>query len=321
MACFHPIAARLYTNPYTGKRAVSFGQVPTGFSGCPFTPVQLPCGQCIGCRLERSRKWAMRCVMEASMHDRNCFITLTYDDRHLPQTGERWKKDFVDFMKRLRKKVGKVRFFHCGEYGELNKRPHHHAILFGVDFDDRERIGVCNSTMTSFGNSSKLPLVLSPDVSRQLDAFSCSCSSACYSSVLAGLWSLGFSSVGDCTFESAAYVARYIMKKVTGPAADAHYGDWPPEYVTMSRRPGIAEEWIKKYMSDVYPADRCFARGVQCKPPRYFDEKFRLHFPAEFEMIKARRERMAELASEEHVPARLEVKEELVKRRTTLRRM
>ena len=270
MPCFHPLTARLYKNPLTGRQAVSFGQVPFGFSGCDYTPVRLPCGQCIGCRLERSRKWAMRCVMEASMHEKNCFITLTYDDEHLPKTGDRWKKDFVDFMKRLRKKVGKVRFFHCGEYGELNKRPHHHAILFGVDFEDRERLGVCARTISR--KDMTKPLDVSGVDSSQLSVASLSYSCASSSSILASLWSLGFSSVGDATFESAAYVARYIMKKVTGPDAEAHYGDWPPEYITMSRRPGIAEDWIKKYMRDVYPLDRCLARGVPCKPPRYFDE-------------------------------------------------
>lgn len=291
MPCFRPITARLYRNEFTGRQAISFGQIPLGFGGCDYKPVQLPCGQCIGCRLERSRKWAMRCVMEASMHKQNCFVTLTYDDEHLPPDGDTWKRDFVLFMKRLRKKYGKVRFFHCGEYGERNGRPHHHAILFGIDFSDRER---------------------ERGVSWDQE---CGRSSLCFSSLaLSALWSHGFSTVGDCTFESAAYVARYCLKKVTGPAAEEHYNGWPPEYVTMSRRPGIAEAWFRKFGSDVYPDDVCFARGVPCKPPRYFDDLFARQFPAEFATIKAMRERAAELSSE-HTSPRLEVKEELVNRR------
>lgn len=250
----------------------------------PDEVIQVPCGQCIGCRLERSRKWAMRCVMEASMHKENCFITLTYRDECLPRNGEGWKRDFVLFMKRLRKAYGKVRFFHCGEYGELNGRPHHHSILFGFDFDDRDRECVEGR---QFFRSKKL----------------------------SDLWPYGFSSVGDMTFESAAYVARYCMKKVNGPEAAAHYKGWPPEYITMSRRPGIAEAWYRKFAGDVYPLDRCFARGVPCKPPRYFDEKFKLQFPDEFAKLKAIRKQMALRLSADGTPERLRVKEELACRR------
>lgn len=231
----------------------------------------------------------MRCCMEASMHTDNCFVTLTYDNEHLPQKGETWKKDFVDFMKRLRKAYGKVRFFHCGEYGERNGRPHHHAILFGLDFDDREQTrNVENDEVSTVVYKSEK---------------------------LAKLWPLGFSSVGNMTFESAAYVARYCLKKVTGPEAEAHYKGWPPEYVTMSRRPGIAREWIDKYMADVYPSDMCFARGVPCKPPRYFDDIFKLHFPAEFARLKAIRKRMADRLADDNTVTRLAIKEEIVSRR------
>lgn len=231
----------------------------------------------------------MRCCMEASMHSENCFITLTYDNEHLPKKGETWKKDYVDFMKRLRKQYGKVRFFHCGEYGDKNGRPHHHAILFGLDFDDREQTrniedGEVSTVVYRSGK-------------------------------LAKLWPLGFSSVGSMSFESAAYVARYCLKKITGPDAGTHYKGWPPEYVTMSRRPGIAREWIDKYMSDVYPSDTCFARGVPCKPPRYFDSIFSLHFPEEFARLKVVRKRLAERLADDNTASRLAVKEEIVRRR------
>ena len=283
MPCFHPITARLYRK-LDGKQQVSFGAVPAGCDGLPYQMVQLPCGQCIGCRLERSRKWAMRCVAEASMHDENCFITLTYDDAHLPPDGSLQVKDFQDFMKRLRSRVKKpVRFFHCGEYGELSQRPHYHAILFGVDFNDKELLQWKNHKKLS--SSSTLPDLLS-DVSS-------SASRCLVSPCLQSLWPFGFSTVGQMTFESAAYVARYCLKKVTGKGADEYYNGRRPEYVTMSRRPGIAAEWFARFGSDVYPADFVWCRGVQCKPPRYFDDLFARQFPDEFAKIKARRQEMA----------------------------
>ena len=98
----------------------------------------MPCGQCIGCRLERSRQWAIRCVHEASLWPDNCFVTLTFDDDNIISSGSLVKADFQKFMKRLRKRFGKgVRYFHCGEYGDLLGRPHHHACLFNFSFPDR----------------------------------------------------------------------------------------------------------------------------------------------------------------------------------------
>src|SRR3954449_8205389 len=88
----------------------------------------LPCGQCIGCRLERSRQWAMRCVHENKMHPRSSFVTLTYDDKNIPPAGSLSKRDFQLFMKRLRKSQSNpLRFFACGEYGETTHRPHYHV--------------------------------------------------------------------------------------------------------------------------------------------------------------------------------------------------
>ena len=131
MACYRPLRAYALRNA-EGKMQVSFKRK------IGYEPIWLPCGQCIGCRLERSRQWAMRCMHEAQMYDRNCFVTLTYDDEHLPPNGSLNKRDFQLFMKRLRKRYGSgIRYYQCGEYGELLGRPHHHAILFNFDFDDK----------------------------------------------------------------------------------------------------------------------------------------------------------------------------------------
>lgn len=255
----------------------------------PDDRLSLPCGQCIGCRLERSRQWAIRCVHEASLYERNCFITLTFAPEHLPKSGSLDKRDFQLFMKRLRKRYGAgVRYFHCGEYGEKGGRPHYHACLFNFDFDDRE--------LWSTRGGVKL--------------FT--------SKALQELWPFGFSTIGDVTFESAAYVARYVTKKVTGPAAAGHYervdakGEVTtvvPEYVTMSRRPGIGRPWLDRYISDVYPHDRVVLRGQEMHPPKYYDSLFELANPLEFDDVKESRKRKMMACAKDSSYERLRVRE------------
>ena len=106
-------------------------------SHAPDDPVRVPCSKCIGCRLERSRQWAVRCVHEASLYENNSFITLTYRDDCIPENGSLDPDAFQKFLKRLRYYAGPFRFFGCGEYGEKTKRPHYHACLFNFDFPDR----------------------------------------------------------------------------------------------------------------------------------------------------------------------------------------
>ena len=115
--------------------------------------IEIPCGQCIGCRLDYSNQWASRCLLEMQQHDKNCFITLTYDDDHVPMSyyctlddhKERASmtlkmEDLTLFWKRLRKELEKngnnFRYYCAGEYGDLYARPHYHAILFGFMPDD-----------------------------------------------------------------------------------------------------------------------------------------------------------------------------------------
>lgn len=215
----------------------------------------LPCGQCVGCRLSYSRQWAVRCVHEAQMHDNNSFITLTYSPDELMKRDNPWSldvRDFQLFMKRLRKRYGKkVRFFHCGEYGDKNARPHYHALLFGHDFEDKKLWQVRDDVR----------LFISDELNE--------------------LWPYGFSTIGDVSFQSAAYCARYVMKKITGDKADDHY-TWidpttgevrprSPEYCTMSRNKGLGHDWLMKYKSDVYPNDYVVVNGHEVKPPRYYD--------------------------------------------------
>lgn len=209
--------------------------------------LRLPCGTCPGCQLDRSRSWAARCMVESSLYEKNCFITLTFAPEHLKDNSLH-KEDFVKFMKRLRKMYGKgIRFFHCGEYGSKRLRPHHHAILFNFDFPDK--------VLFKYDKERNITLWTSPSLSK--------------------LWPFGFSTVGECTFESCQYVARYVMKKQYGSETDYDKLGIIPEYITMSRMPGIANEWFKKYSADVYGVDRLVvSKSISIKPPRYFDKLY-----------------------------------------------
>lgn len=246
-------------------------------------PIDVPCRQCIDCRLEYSRQWAVRCVKEAEFiieqGGKNCFITLTYNEEHLPPNGSLQLAHWQKFMKRLRKKFGaNIRFFHCGEYGAELSRPHYHAILFNFDFNDKEIWRIRDG----------VNLYRSPSLEK--------------------LWTYGYSSIGNVTFESAAYVARYCTKKITGKLAKEHYGDKKPEYTTMSRRPGIAYEWFKKYKSDVYPDDSVVIRkNMKCKPPKYYDYLYDIDNPKEMKKIKFKRCERAR-NDPDNTPERMEAK-------------
>jgi len=220
--------------------------------------LSLPCGQCIECRLKRSRDWAVRCMHEASLHDKNAFITLTYAPEHLPKDSSLDYKHFQKFMKRLRKQFTgtNIRFYMCGEYGENFGRPHFHACLFGIDFPDRKYL-------TTTKSGSKLYT----------------------SKILEKLWPFGLSSIGDVTFQSAGYVARYIMKKITGDNAFNQYNfidddgvivrSREPEFTRMSLKPGIGANWLAKFHSDVYPHDHVIVNGRKNAVPRYYDKRVR----------------------------------------------
>lgn len=243
MPCYRPLEAwrSKQLNP-TGKRNIVFRRED---ALDPTFPIELPCGQCIGCKLERSRQWAIRCIHEASLHQDNCFITLTYNQENLPADGSVNVEHFQLFMKRLRHhfKGQTIRFFHCGEYGDENERPHYHAILFNVDFPDKKLYKIDNDNRTYT------------------------------SETLERLWTHGFCIIGNVTFESAAYVARYITKKVTGNKADDHYKGRKPEYITMSRRPGIAADFLKKWKDDIYPHDYVIVNGKKVGVPKFYDNQ------------------------------------------------
>lgn len=289
MPCYSPLKGyRSVTVNPNGKRSIVFSPA----RGLIDLPVDVPCGQCVGCRLERSRQWAVRCVHEAQLYERNCFITLTYNDVSLPADRSLDVRHFQLFMKRLRKRFGaSIRFYHCGEYGDLYGRPHYHSCIFNFDFPDK--------VLWKVSQGNRLYV----------------------SAILAELWPFGFSSIGDVTFESAAYVARYIMKKINGDGAAAHYRvydsstgevfDRRPEYTTMSRRPGIGKGWLDKFQSDVFPRDYVVVRGVKCKPPRFYDSQFEVIDPDLFNSLKMARVRSAKKHVDNNTWDRLRVREQV----------
>lgn len=297
MTCYSPLNAFKGEVKENGKIEILF-KAPAG------TERQvLPCGKCIGCKLKYAKDWSLRCVHEASLWERNCFITLTYNDLHLPADGNLDVKVYQNFMKRLRKchtsqlelvygdswkrHFSPIRFYHAAEYGGQLGRPHHHALLFNYDFDDKILYTVRN------GN----PYYTSEE--------------------LQNIWPFGFSSISSVNQKSAAYVARYCMKKINGKYSDEHYVNKKtgllrtPEFTTMSRNPGIGKGWYDKFKGDVYPHDFVVVEGKKERPPRFYDNLLDKQDGDLLESIKVKR--MAKVNYEEGTVERLMAKEEVRK--------
>lgn len=249
MPCYSPLKAYRSVEKHdaSGKPRLTFNSLKAINSALP---LHLPCGQCIGCRLDRSEAWAVRCSHEAQMHQANAFITLTYDDAYLPHDYSVDKRVFQLFMKRLRKSLsGKIRFFACGEYGSENLRPHYHALIFGYGFPDRQL----------FKRSPTGDLFTSEHLTQS--------------------WGYGHCTLGDVTYESAGYTAQYAMKKIGGDIATNHYTrihpkghlvQVQPEFGLASRRPGIGSTWFDKFKSDAFPSDFLVVDGRQVPVPQYY---------------------------------------------------
>lgn len=247
--------------------------------------IKVPCGQCIGCRIDRAQQWAIRCLHEAKIWQYNCFVTLTYDDANLPANGGLDYRDFQLFIKRLRKELGPLRFFMCGEYGEETFRPHYHAILFGMDFADKVYVG---KSATGY------PVYTSAKLNE--------------------LWRKGNCQIGSVSKESAGYVARYCMKKVTGDLAEARYGDKEPEFCRMSLKPGIGADFFFKYQSDILPNDYIIMDGFKAPVPKYYDKLF-VKNGGDLEEIQYQRELCALQFRENQTPERLAVRAEVAARK------
>lgn len=284
MACLYPIKAyRSAKVGPNGKRPV----VVVARGAFVDRPVWLPCLQCVSCRLDRSAMWACRCTHEASLYEENSFVTLTYAEQNLPANGSLVYRDFQLFMKRLRKSRGgqKIRFYMCGEYGENFGRPHFHVLLFNVGFSDKKLY----------------------KQNRNGD-------SVYTSEMLSRVWTDGMSTVGAVTWQSASYTARYVMKKVTGKVADAHYQGREPEFNEMSK--GIGRGWFEKFPHDVFPHDDVVVNGRSFKVPRYYDNLFELEVSEkDFRRLKNKRLRNAMKHADNNTPDRLAVRAEVLNAR------
>lgn len=297
MPCYSPQKAYRPLSKIDGGRLVYNSKLALN----PTNPITLPCGWCIGCRADRAGDWAMRIHHEASMYEKNCFITLTYDDEHLPEDYSVHKRIFQLFNKRLRKSIPAKQFFRfyaCGEYGDQTLRPHYHSIIFNYDFPDKQLYKTTSQDDRLYTSKS-----------------------------LEKIWPYGFCTIGDVTYQSAGYVARYVMKKITGDRAESHYlrahpngtiVKVQPEFALMSRRPGIGSSWFDKFKSDAFPSDFLVVDGKQKRVPQFYlgrlkrDEApvpiFQLKQKTDSEKIKRKRARHAQKDKANSTPERLRVR-------------
>lgn len=264
MPCYRPLLAHM------GQKTTENGKRPLSFNiheAYQDLPMMLPCGKCIGCKQDRANKWATRIVHESKLHTENCFLTLTYSDEYVPEGGSLNLDQLQKFLKRLREKIHprKVRYYACGEYGTKLDRPHYHLILFGYIPDDRK--------LHSLDKSGTKRRYVSETIQR--------------------LWPFGFHQIGDVEIASALYVAKYSVKKVTGPKAEEHYKGKTPEFAVMSRNPGLAHDWITKRRTDVYPKDFFTINGTKHRPSRYYDDVTARTHPRQMQNVKNKRIKQA----------------------------
>ena len=211
----------------------------------------VPCGKCVECRIMNSDVWAYRCMFESRYHKRSCFLTLTYNEENLPLNGNLCKKDFQDFMKRLRfyldKQGVKIRYFGCGEYGAKRQRPHYHIIIFGWQPDD----------LQFWKLSDGIPLYLSE--------------------FLARVWKKGFISVGRLSLKTVRYCSKYLV------GAPDNYAPLVSPFTLCSRRPGIGLQSIPK---SVFESNKLWYDGRFIRTPKCYRDKMNFMEKEVFERVR-----------------------------------
>lgn len=317
MSCYHPLYALPEYNPITNKpyltkngkpklRIFKSDAVPWGNPEL----ITIPCGKCIGCRLDYSRQWANRCMLELGYHDSAYFVTLTYNDGNLPiryytdpKTGEAFpvaslvKRDVQLFMKRLRREFSDqhIRFYAAGEYGEESFRPHYHLIIFGLKLDDLMYYG-CRNDFTYY-TSVKLNKIwdwncnlshIDNGFNKSYDVSRCKYSTT-------PLATRGLVVIGQVSWETCAYVARYVTKKLSGPVA-SFYKDHniEPPFSLMSRKPGIGRQYYDDH--DCYKYDYINVKtpdgGKKFRPPKYFDKLFDVDYPEQSQLLREQKKKL-----------------------------
>lgn len=303
MSCYHPKYARNVAEPGSLKAQLQFASrcddsfvyFRSDLSRSYKLPLsddrllRVPCGKCLGCTLDYSRSWADRCCLEMLYHDESWFLTLTYDDEHLPRTySADWdtgeiiapvatlvKRDFQLFVKRLRKAYGDgIRYFAAGEYGSKTLRPHYHAIFFGLHLDDLQLVG-----RTPLGDE----LYQSPKLNRTW-------------SDING-YPIGYVTIGKVTWASCAYVARYVVKKSKGQDKRWYESmNMQPEFTLMSRAQGIGKQY---YLDHPELWDFNFINlstetgGRKITPPDYFFRLLEQDNPERYRELKNKRKSIA----------------------------
>lgn len=242
MVCFTPLIMYKRTNSALDAPAKDYYELKKN----TFYPIKgremikIPCGKCLGCRLDHASHWATRIYMEAKTWKKNCFVTLTYNNPHLPITKDGLmtlqKKDLQDFLKRLRyyekgyeewehpikgEIERPIRYFACGEYGPKTGRPHYHMAIFNWEPDDL-KFWKTNEHGDPIFTSKKLQKI----------------------------WGNGFVVVEELNFNSASYIARYTLKKAGLSAKERqytkeHWSSWEPDERTGNERTGDKQYWLK----------------------------------------------------------------------------
>lgn len=293
MPCYHPLSAYDLTPKYADcqlKKTISFSYAhPMDLP--PDRILQIPCGQCIGCRLEYSRQWANRCMLELTYHDSAYFVTLTYDDAHVPKswshdpdTGEALSpvmtlrsRDLQLFMKMVRRHFpsDNIRFFGCGEYGTQTLRPHYHVIIFGLHLSD---------------------LILYKRSVLDYNYFNSEALSRCWIDGQTGE-SRGYVVAGSVSWDTCAYVARYVLKKQKG-ATKSVYEELgiEPEFSRMSRKPGIGRQFYDDH-PEIWRFDKINIRtpsgGRSFTHPTYLRRLYELDDPVAANDFNERRKQRA----------------------------
>lgn len=326
MPCTAPKTAWVYGTTKNGKPNYVFYK-----PGIETEEQKIPCGKCISCQLDRSKEWATRAVHEAQMHPLNSFITLTYDDEHLPENSTLVPDDLRIFIKKLRKKLSwrvrcygnekrkrpilpkgekrekwyahnsaGLKYLAAGEYGDIKNthRPHYHICLFGWDPLDKEYF---------FTNNHGDPVYKSK--------------------WLSDIWQKGYVTVGELNYRTAAYTARYTLKKIKDygekerhEIIDYETGETNlsfrqyvlkeimenkiPEFIRMSQ--GIGKSWYQKYKFDTYK-DYVHVSKQKHKIPRYYDKLLEKEDPQKLERIKeARKEKALEMENNPNKPTNIQ---------------
>lgn len=291
MSCYHPLigiqTGELTKNGKQKLRIVGLDKNDSIEKIKRNEGILIPCGKCIGCRLDYSRKWADRMMLELETQKKAIFVTLTYDNDHVhwsqfydndePMFATLEKKDCQLFMKSLRQHcirdlgIEKIRFFLAGEYGEHTLRPHYHAIIYGIGLSD-----IMDCKLFSW-NTLGQPF---------------------YSSEwLKKIWTHGNVLLSDVSWKTCAYVARYVTKKMTGEMAKSYAErNVIPEFSLMSRKPGLGSDYLKLHTDclDFSSINLMTPDGSQkIQIPQYYLRKLELIDKEKYDKIKNERKRFA----------------------------